>query len=402
MSTRFILCVIVIFLHLVEIYAQRNGCSLTFPIKDDRNEPIILKHHGKKYDLFIPEEGKIHLKSGESVSLFCPYTRNVLKQSNNNFTEAICMNKETLKVHNIQYPFNQLQCSAPAKGSIAFTNTRCGNNRGKIINIGYKIPDNNNWITLIEVCYDSNEGNALYSQHVLYGEAIKYASSQKYRPSFQENGVIGNLTANSAYKQTNQKKVLVQLLGSESLANKYLNKTSFLTRGHLAPDADFLFAGLQFTTYFFINTCPQWEAVNGGNWLGVESMVRKVAESYQKPLRIITGSHGVLSLPDINNNLQNIFLDTRGILPVPKFLWKIIYLESTKEGIALVSLNDPFIKKISNEHILCPDVCNEYGWISKKWKNIAKGYMYCCDIRILQKTVKTIPSLNIRSILRKI
>lgn len=82
------------------------------------------------------------------------------------------MNRESLKVHNIHYQFNQLECSVPIKGSIAFTNTRCGHNRGQIINIGYKIPDNN-WITLIQVCYDSNEGNALYAQHVLYGQAIK-------------------------------------------------------------------------------------------------------------------------------------------------------------------------------------------------------------------------------------
>lgn len=189
-------------------------------------------------------------------------------------------------------------------------------------------------------------------------------------------------------------------MGSQSIANEYLNKKSYLVRGHLAPDADFLFAGLQFSTYFYINTCPQWDAINSGNWLSIEHTVRKVAERYHAPLRIITGIHGILSLPDVNNELQNIYLSPNGKLPVPKFVWKVIYSESTKEGIALVILNDPFIERLGTDELLCTDLCNEYGWYSKRWSNNQRGYAYCCDVRQLRKVIHTIPNLSIRGILR--
>lgn len=54
------------------------------------------------------------------------------------------------------------------------------------------------------------------------------------------------------------------------------NGTKFLSRGHLAPDADFLFGSWQFATYFYINAAPQWQSINGKNWLTVEKLVRSL------------------------------------------------------------------------------------------------------------------------------
>lgn len=54
------------------------------------------------------------------------------------------------------------------------------------------------------------------------------------------------------------------------------NGDKFLSRGHLAPDGDFIFGSWQFATYFYVNAAPQWQAVNGKNWLTVEKLVRKL------------------------------------------------------------------------------------------------------------------------------
>lgn len=54
------------------------------------------------------------------------------------------------------------------------------------------------------------------------------------------------------------------------------NGDKFLSRGHLAPDGDFIFGSWQFATYFYINAAPQWQIVNGKNWLTVEKLVRKL------------------------------------------------------------------------------------------------------------------------------
>lgn len=52
-----------------------------------------------------------------------------------------------------------------------------------------------------------------------------------------------------------------------------MDKQQVLARGHLSPDADFPLIPLQFSTYFYINACPQWQVINAGNWLKVETMV---------------------------------------------------------------------------------------------------------------------------------
>jgi DNA/RNA endonuclease G (NUC1) len=34
----------------------------------------------------------------------------------------------------------------------------------------------------------------------------------------------------------------------------------------MAPDGDFIDAGSQDATYYFLNTAPQWQNFNGANW----------------------------------------------------------------------------------------------------------------------------------------
>lgn len=77
--------------------------------------------------------------------------------------------------------------------------------------------------------------------------------------------------------QANQRDVLTTLLG-EASANRALTR-SYLSRGHLAPDADFLLGTWQDVTYFYINTAPQWQTINGGNWLRLENTVRSFASN---------------------------------------------------------------------------------------------------------------------------
>lgn len=62
----------------------------------------------------------------------------------------------------------------------------------------------------------------------------------------------------------------------ENKAN-YILARSYLSRGHLSPDGDFLLGAWQDLTYFYVNTAPQWQSINGGNWMQVETMVRRFA-----------------------------------------------------------------------------------------------------------------------------
>lgn len=77
--------------------------------------------------------------------------------------------------------------------------------------------------------------------------------------------------------QKSQGNLFKNLVGNVKKSEYYEeNGDKFLSRGHLAPDGDFIFGSWQFATYFYINAAPQWQIVNGKNWLTVEKLVRKL------------------------------------------------------------------------------------------------------------------------------
>lgn len=81
--------------------------------------------------------------------------------------------------------------------------------------------------------------------------------------------------------QASQREVLKQRIG-ETQANRAL-ALSYLSRGHLSPDADFLLGTWQDLSYFYINTAPQWQTINAGNWLRLENLIRNFAISVSLP-----------------------------------------------------------------------------------------------------------------------
>lgn len=132
----------------------------------------------------------------------------------------------------------------------------------------------------------------------------------------------------------------------------------------------------------------------------MESNVRKAAESYNRTFAVITGTHGVLTLPDANQKPKRIYLLAGDKLPVPKTIWKIVYDRETQMGIAIISPNNPFMETISQGDFLCDDICDRYGWSGRNWKNIDGGFVYCCDLKKFLKVVPTTPRLKVRGVLQ--
>ena len=78
-------------------------------------------------------------------------------------------------------------------------------------------------------------------------------------------------------------------------------------------------------------------------------------------VKVWTGTFGVLSYPDVNNNDADIYVYVKGdlkLVPAPKYYWKVLQGDDGKFA-GFVGLNDPHSPDIAAEDAFCNSVCNE-------------------------------------------
>ena len=176
------------------------------------------------------------------------------------------------------------------------------------------------------------------------------------------------------------------------------------SKGHLTAKGDFVYRAQQRATYFYINTVPQWQIINGGNWNVMENNVRSLAANSQQGLDIWTGGIGTLQLKDANNKMADIFLNVNEKnpliknVPVPKILYKVVYDSKKKAGVVFLTANNPYLKGLGDYQI-CTNVCAKVKYI--KWRaNIPSlGLSYCCEIDDFRKIYKELPLFATKSLL---
>jgi DNA/RNA endonuclease G (NUC1) len=279
---------------------------------------------------------------------------NLFVLDNKTSLTAICVSGNSFDINNKKYSVSEFnECYNQISGNVLNTNLKCSNGSGSLINIGFQLNDGRGFVNLIDVCYDKRKGSAIYTKHILQGNAIKNAMKSSVRPStFKTAEVPPNIEASKSFTKANQFKRFQQVFDHDT-AQEFLNKT-YLARGHLSPDGDFIFVSWQFSTYYYINVVPQWQSINNANWKHVESAIRSKADKLKTDCMIYTGGFDVLKL-----NNKKISLEPDG-LEVPKWSWKIVKITSDNTGIAFLTLNNPFAT--SKPKDLCQDICNDSGW----------------------------------------
>lgn len=211
---------------------------------------------------------------------------------------------------------------------------------------------------------------------------------------FKITGVPKRAKPEQNYRVRNQLNHFRQTLGQHQ---KYFTNNTYLSRGHLAPDADFIFSSWQFATYFYANVCPQFQSINGGNWVSIETIVRRLAEQQQTNLNIYTGAYDQLELPSESGNLVPLFLSDTNQIEVPKYLWKIVHNPRTQSAIVFITLNNPYANKREVSEI-CPSVCGQANISDNKFNTVKKGLSYCCEYHTFARIVPSL-QLNVRNLM---
>ena len=71
------------------------------------------------------------------------------------------------------------------------------------------------------------------------------------------------------------KKILgSNMMNGRTIIDSTSSGTNFLSKGHLSPNAGFVYDVQQDATYYFLNVAPQFQSFNNGNWKSLEYAVR--------------------------------------------------------------------------------------------------------------------------------
>ena len=297
-----------------------------------------------------------------------------------------------------------LAAKSSAADHIEMTEVGCGppDKSATIAHVGFK--KGSSFQRKITVCFDKEGEQSYFANHTIDGRELAEkreksgGNSSSERPSdFDDDfGLFNQSSPGEAFKLDAQRQTLRDLLGAREAKRVLKKSSSFLARGHLAPDADFPDEEGRDATYTFLNVAPQWQTFNNGDWKSVEGAVRDYANKSKHIVEVFTGTHGNLALKSEKGGEAELYLAKRGgksYVAVPEHFWKILHDPEEKEAVVFVGLNVPESQSNLTSDALCPDRCPSAGW-SFGERNSSSTALYCCSYADFAKSVSWVPAIG--------
>lgn len=368
-------------IHTTENHTTGNtsGCEID-PFENDLSPLLFLPGSN---EFTYPKHGDtvIKLYPEQPLHITCPGGTVVIANftTNSSLLSGSCINGGVLKIGNKAANWKRIRCSTSPVSKIRYTGNSCDKD-GKEIEIGFPI-GLGGFLRSILICFDQEWQIARYS-FVKIPASINQRINKTPRPTFNQGQGIYNITSvNDLYLRKNQRATVNSLVGLPDNSTQYIQDRSdyFLSRGHLTANMDNFYAAQQNATFYYQNAAPQWQTLNGKDWNQIEIDVRDYASNNGVELHVWTGTWQVTTLRHVVTNAQTdiyLYVDesTNGTaLPVPAVFWKVVLEPSTKKGVALLGVNNPYVS-LTNK--LCPDVSQNLTWLHIP----QEGPCYACTI----------------------
>jgi len=258
----------------------------------------------------------------------------------------------------------------------------------------------------IGLCIDEKMFATIWTNHTLHGANIDYRDIDPGRPGFRIDTTgtkrffpwATSTKMNKYYSKKNQLSQVKKLLktnnklGALKIIDTSRSGTHYFAKGHLSPDAAFVYNVMQDATYYFMNAAPQFQSFNNGNWKALEYNTRDLATKLGRDLQVTTGTYGMLSYPDNNNNPTHLYLFNGTYVPAPKYYWKVVQDHKTNTAVAFIGSNDPHVNSAPLE--LCKNRCGEMEWVDWDRNDLESGYMYCCGVEDAARAIPVVPHIQ--------
>jgi DNA/RNA endonuclease G (NUC1) len=345
--------------------------------------------------------GRIILQAKEVVEFFCSSGFVNFPQVTN--INGSCTSSTQFLVNGTQHAIRKFECKSEVNHTAVATGGKCFNN-STLIKVGF--PVGQRFLTVYQVCHEEKLMHTYWTRYTLSPMSSEYQTGVA-RPEFDKDKFFVGVNVNDRYTLSTQNRTLSRILGSQQLAASLLSNELdlYMARGHLAAKSDFIFGPQQLSTFYFINCAPQWQTFNGKNWERVEDASKNFAATRSLNLDVITGTHGIHTLADVNDKHQLIHLDFQANIPAripaPKIYYKLLIDWAKDAGIALIGTNNPHatLEEIKKDYIFCNDVSHLINWIQWDKNNITRGYSYACDVNELNKVTGHFPDMVVKNLL---
>ncbi|XP_068623133.1 uncharacterized protein [Battus philenor] len=348
----------------------------------------ILMEHGHRLTLSCPDGTITHfntIRTLNTASVYC-------------IDDDIFQNADWL---NAPARFSEFRCNIPPSYISQRTNRTCyGGNA--IYEVGYRVEDI--FYPVYESCFNELVLKAIYSKYTQKPYNAMYQTKVE-RPFFIDNNVYRSVPVNSLFSPPGLRSAVARLVGDK--VETYINKTEFLSRGHLAAKTDFVFAFGERATFHYVNCAPQWVGFNGGNWNTLEVDLRNHIHDSGYDTVIYTGTFGVSQLLDQYGRWVDMYLysddNNNLIIPIPMYYYKVVYEEASKRGIAFVGINNPhYTAERARSLFFCPDKCrgnSDFLWLTWHPDDASEGYTFCCTVNDFRYTVSHLPNFEVTGLL---
>jgi hypothetical protein len=291
-------------------------------------------------------------------------------------------------------PITQFECTDVPQSAIREVGS-CSNGHTRL-QIGYE-NSFDMFIRLIDICFDGTNYKTSYVNYTLF-QGIERRQDNQQASNIDEQQHYTGLpdSPDTYYSCSNQHRIIGDLVGSSHIA-RYIrcsDNINYLVKAHLANPLDFVYVAQQRSARYYVNIVPMWSTIKTGNWFKLEEEIRQYAGNLSREdsdILIYSGTLGVTTLLN-----HNIYLGS-DILPVPKWVWKLVYEPNTREGIVFLVVNNPYTLSFT-----CSCVCARTKW-TLDWNRAdrSKGYVYCCSVNEFRRIFSGLPDFEVTGLLTK-
>lgn len=366
-------------------------------------QPLFIRPGTEQFFHPSDRRGIFQLTVNQEIELFCTTGFTVPGGLVYNSIVIACFSDTVFTYNGIFYNINEFACRAwPTSVAQRRATTAQCFNQSTIVDVGFQV--NNRFLKVFSACHNEYLEQNYYTEYELTPSSDGSQSSVT-RPGWRQGDFYPGKNVDNLHTRVNQRNTIAEIINSPELADVYVeapNSIVFLARGHMAAMTDFISANEQRSTFFFINTAPQWQTFNSMNWYVVELNTRRLAADRNIFLEVYTGTFGITQLRDEFGVRHEIFLDFPNLqIPVPMLYYKIIVNRANRAGAVFIGVNNPHltISDIERDYIICTDVSDQIDYMTWQREDLRRGFSYACEVNEFLRRVPHIPGLVVTSLL---